>query len=146
MFHWSGASAWARKGERAEAGAGFTQLPGVASHLGAENPGERQRNGSDDPDQPLCFINLSVSQRAGPAPSMSGIWTRDWEKGQEAPLLRARIPLTKDPLSFSLAGEIQVRPERGLPRGTEREVGSLSQSLQSPPWKCQCISLAPEPG
>lgn len=47
---------------------------------------------------PAHFISLRLTQRAGPAPSISRIWKQDWEKGQKAALLpgQLKIPLIKD--------------------------------------------------
>lgn len=54
-----------------------------------------------------------VSQRAGPAPSPSGKETGLGERAADCLSPgRAGNPLTKDLLFSSLAGGIQVRPER----------------------------------
>lgn len=75
-----------------------------------------------------------VSQRGGRhLPRLAR--RRDWEKGQQTAFLPGQlgIPLTKDLLFSSLAGGIQVRPERDFPEAqADSGAGSLPDSTKPP--------------
>lgn len=91
-----------------------------------------------------CVLYQPEGESAGGAGTFHvGSMKQDWEKEQEAAFFQGqlRIPLTQALLSFSLAREIQIRLEWGLPRGTESEVGFLSQSLQSLPGNVNASAL-----
>lgn len=122
----------------------MTHLPGVTCHLRGRESGADRGMAEMTPTNPCVLYQPEGESAGGSGTFHAGNMKQDWEKEQEAAFLRGQLrsPLTKGLFSFSLAGAIQIRREWGLPRGTESEVGFLSQVLQSLPWQCQCTSLA----
>ena len=84
-----------------------------------------------------CVLYQSEGESAGGASTfeVQNMETgRTGRKGRRLPSSWANLKSHRPRLFFfHLTGEIQVRPEWGLPRSAEKGAGSLSQILQSLP-------------